>query len=557
MFSRFLTSAGTAIALLTNAYAFDIVLHNGNVVTLDPARPRAQALAINGDTIASTGDSADLLARALAATRKIDLHGRTVIPGLIDSHMHAIRAGLTYADEVSWIDVPDLKSALARIAQKALETPPDDIIVVAGGWNVQQFAEQRPPTLQELEAAAPGRAVYLQWSYRAVLMTQPALQKLDISDASGLPPGARFEMDAQGQRTGWIAGDAAAIIALFDRLPRFDTQRHVAGTRRFFARLNAFGITGVIDPGGHNLRLAEYDALFEMAKRDLLTLRVAFSLFAPQRGRERADFERLVPQMKARARPPMLQFNGIGENIAWSLYNNDAPGSEDVAAFEDVAEWAARSGLRLTVHWNNAKSAPVLLDAFARIGKRTPYTNLRWSVAHLHDATPDIVERLKELNLGWHVQNAGYFAAPSWLRERGASARVMSPLATALRTGLPVGGGTDAHRVMSFNPFLSLRWMIDGVTAGGLSTRGPDELLTREEALRVYTEGSAWFTGEETRRGRLAPGYMADLAVLDLDYMSAPLSEFGRLMSDLTMVGGRIVHAGAPFAAYRQVETPP
>ncbi len=533
-------------AFVSGAHAFELLLHNGNIVTLDPARPGVEAVAISGDRIVEAGDSAALLAKALPSTQKIDLGGRSVIPGLIDSHIHAIRAGLTYAEEVSWIDIPDLKSALALISEKARQSA-DTIIVVAGGWNVQQFAEQRAPTLQELEAAAPGRAIYLQWSYRSVLITQPALERLGISQERDLPQGARFETDAQGRRTGWIAGDPPAIIALFERLPRFDKARHIEGTQRFFAKLNSFGITGVIDPGGHNLRLAEYDALFEMAERDLLTLRVAFSLFAPRRGSERADFARLVPEMRARAKPPMLQFNGIGENVTWGFYNNDTPGAEDIAAFEDVAEWAARSGLRLTIHWNNSKSAPVLFDSFARVAQRAPYRHLRWSIAHLHDATPAIVQRLSEHGLGWHAQNAGYFAAPSWLRERGDAIRAMPPLGSALRAGVQVGGGTDAHRVMSFNPFLSLRWMIDGVTAGGLATRGEGELLSREDALRVYTQGSAWFTGDDHQRGRIAPGYLADLAVLDRDYLAVPLAEFARMRSELTVVGGRIAHRGPAF----------
>jgi len=280
-----------------------------------------------------------------------------------------------------------------------------------------------------------------------------------------------------------------------------------------------------------------------MADRNLLTLRVAFSLFAPRRGTERADFERLVPQMQARAKPPMLAFNGIGENITWGFYNNDAPSADDISAFEDVAAWAARSRLRLTVHWNNAKSVPVLLDAFARVALRAPFGDLRWSIAHLHDATPPVVPRMNALGLGWLVQNAGYFSAPSWVRERGEAIRVTPPLGTALRSGLPLGGGTDAHRVMSFNPFISMRWMIDGVTLGGLNTRTAEELLTREEALRVYTTGSAWFAGEEHQRGRIAKRFYADLAVLDRDYMSVPLREFPAIRSILTMVGGRIVHS--------------
>ena len=155
---------------------------------------------------------------------------------------------------------------------------------------------------------------------------------------------------------------------------------------------------------------------------------------------------------------------------------------------------------------------------------------------------------MHNLGLGWLVQNAGYFAAPSYLRTRGDAVHESPPIASALRIGMPVGGGTDAHRVMSFNPFLSLRWMIDGVTVGGLSTRRSNELLSREEALHVYTSGSAWFTGDESRRGKIKAGYDADFAVLDRDYFAVPLKEFGNMGALLTSVAGTIVHAAGPFS---------
>ena len=540
------------MSISSHAQPIDRVLYNARIVTQDEAQPRAQALAITGGRIAATGSNETIRALAGPQTHSLDIGGRTVIPGLIDSHIHAIRAGLAYTTEASWIGVADLASALQRITEAAHNTDPSQIVVIAGGWNVQQFREARRPTLQEIEQSAPGRAVYIQLAYNSVLMTSQALQHLGIAGQNNLPEGAKFETDSQDRRSGWITGPVPAIVALFDRLPKNDVTKNIEGTRAFFARLNAYGVTGVIDPGGHNLRPAEYAALFDMAQRDQLTLRVAFSAFAPRRGLEREDLERLARDY-AQHKHPLLQFNGIGENVTWGMYNNDAPSDEDIGAFEDVALWAAAQKLRLTLHWNNDASVHHALDVLQRVNMRHPLKDLRWSIAHLHDGSRETIARMHGLGLGWLVQNAGYFASPAWLRARGSRLAITPPLRSALQMGIPVGGGTDAHRVMNFNPFLSLRWMIDGVTVAGVVTRGEAELLTREEALRIYTAGSAWFTGDEGRRGKLQAGYDADLAVLDGDYLTAPLGEFARMSSLLTLVGGRIVHAAGPFAAEKPV----
>src|SRR5262249_53222775 len=178
----------------------------------------------------------------------------------------------------------------------------------------------------------------------------------------------------------------------------------------------------------------------------------------------------------------------------------------------------------------------------------TPIAGLRWSIAHLNDGSVASFERMKALGVGWLMQDAMYFNGDGLIRTRGVDvAKRTPPIRTALNMGIHVGGGTDAHRVMSYNPFASLQWMIDGKTIAGTLTRDADELAGREEALRLYTEGSAWFTHDEGRRGALIAGRLADLAVLTKDYATVPAGEIGGIESGLTMVGGRIVHAGGPF----------
>jgi hypothetical protein len=191
-----------------------------------------------------------------------------------------------------------------------------------------------------------------------------------------------------------------------------------------------------------------------------------------------------------------------------------------------------------------------LLDVLERVNEENPIASLRWSIAHLNDASPGSLARMKAMGVGWLMQNAFYFRGEAFLGQRGLeAARRAPPIASALRMGLKVGGGTDAHRVMWPSPFVSLQWMLDGRTLGGVPTRGAEEAPTRIEALRLYTEGSAWFVFDDDKRGALAVGRLADLAVLDRDYLTVPVEDIGGTVSLLTMVGGRIVYAAGPFSA--------
>ncbi len=279
-----------------------------------------------------------------------------------------------------------------------------------------------------------------------------------------------------------------------------------------------------------------------------LTVRVTYSICAPRPGSELADLQLLTRFLPMGVGDDMLRFNGIGERVTWGIYNNDTPSDAQKEEFYRVARWTAERGMALTVHWNNDRSAHHLLDVLERVDRDIPLRGLRWSVAHLHDASEPSLTRMKALGVGWLMQNGLYFATASFLGSRGAAINTAPAIKTGLRLGLNIGGGTDANRVMSYNPFVSLKWMVDGRTVDGMPTRGPSELISREEALRIYTKGSAWFSFDETRRGTLEPGRLADLAVLDKDYLTVPIEEMGTLAALLTMVGGRIVHAAEPFA---------
>jgi predicted amidohydrolase YtcJ len=527
----------------------DTVLVNGKLVRFDAAP--AEALAIRDGRIVALGTSAEIRALARPATQLIDLEGRTVIPGLIDSHIHAIRGGLTYTTEVHWIGARSLDEALGRLRTAAARAPQGSWLIVAGGWIEGQFAEKRRPTQAEIAAAAPEHRVYVQVMYSAALLTRGGLEALGILEDAELGSRLSVEVDSAGSPTGWVTGDARTISDLYDKLPRPTLEQQAEGTRAFFRELNSLGITGVLDPGGYNLPIEAYRAIFRLWREHGLTLRVVYSLCAPRRNHEFTDFQALTAMMPMGFGDDWLKFNGIGENVTWGMYNNEAPSEQQKEQLYWTLSWAAQRGLTATFHWNNNRSVHHLLDVLERVNRETPVAPLRWSIAHLNDASLDNLKRMKALEVGWLMQNGLYFRGDAFLGQRGADAiRLSPPIRSALRMGIPIGGGTDAHRVMSYNPFVSLQWMLDGRTITGMPTRAPDETPTRIEALRLYTQGSAWFSFDDTRRGSLAVDKLADLAVLSEDYLTIPADRIGKIRSVLTMVGGRIVHASERYATF-------
>ncbi len=527
----------------------DMLLLNGRIVTLDGALSITEALAITGDRIIATGSGKQMRKLAGADTKIIDLGGRTAIPGLVDSHIHAIRAGFRFAGEVSWDGATGIADALERLRSAAVHAAPGAWLIVGGGWTPRQFTELRRPTEAEIAAVAGDHPVYIQLFYGSVLINALGRARLGIKSDEDLPPPARFERQSDGAANGWIVGPGASIVSLYSRLPKPDLEEAVDGTRRFLRELSRFGLTGVIDPGGHNLAPEDYAALFQLWREQALPVRVVYSIFAPRRGKELEDFQAYTRFLPMGTGDDLLRFNGIGECITWGMYNNENPSDADKEEFYRVALWAATQGMTLTVHWNNDPSVHHLLDVLERVNREVPIAKLRWSIAHLHDASDTSLQRMKALGVGWLMQDGMYFSAPSYIADRGrAQMQRTPPIVSALRLALPVGGGTDANRVMIPNPFVSLRWMLDGRTVDGIATRGAEEIPSREDALRIYTEGSAWFAHDETRRGRLVPGMLADLAVLSEDYFSVPLLRIAQIESLLTMVGGKIVYAADPFS---------
>jgi predicted amidohydrolase YtcJ len=535
------------------AQAPDTVLVNGKVLTVDAQASIQEAIAIRDARIVAVGKNPEIRKLATAKTRVIDLQGRTVIPGLIDSHLHGIRAAATFATEVNWIGARSLAEALGRLTDAARTKKPGAWLIVAGGWTPQQFKENRRPTQTEIVQAAPNNPVYIQLGYGWAVMSPMALKMLNINSDTDLPQGGKLERDSNGQPTGAVSGGQGAIIALFDKLPLPTYEEQVEGTKKFFRELNRLGMTGFVDVGGNNVFPESYRAIQQVWRDKQMTVRVAYSICGFTPGKEFEEYKAFTAMLPMGYGDDMLRFNGLGERITWAMNNNEKPTEEQKAKYYEIIKWAAGRGMTLTMHSNNDTAANEILMLFERLNKEVPITNLRWSLAHMNDTSPAMLRRMKALNMGWTMQDEMYFAGEGFVQRRGIeAAKRVPPVMTAKEIGVPVGAGTDAHRVMSYNPFTALQWMLDGKTAGGLALRGPEETPDRKEALRLYTMGSAWFSHDEKQRGSIEAGKLADLAVLSRDYMTVPLEQVGEIESLLTMVGGKIVYATGPFKQWEQ-----
>jgi predicted amidohydrolase YtcJ len=532
---------------MARAQTPDTILINGTIIALDEASSIHEAVAIHDDQILAIGPTAQVQQLAGTDTRVIDLDGRTVIPGLIDSHIHAIRAARSFSTEVNLIGTRSIVEAMDRISAKAAQVGPDAWLIVAGGWSEAQFAENRRPTQAELVAAAPDNPVYVQLGYSWALMSPRALDLLGIEGPADIPPPGQFE-------DGGVSGPSSVIVGLFDQLPAPTYDEQIEGTKLFFREMNRLAITGVGDPGGNNLAAGpDYYPLFDVWRNGDLTVRVVYSLGSQTDGNELEEFKNFTQMTPMGFGDNMLRFSGIGERVTAAMNNNDNPTDAEKERFYDVARWAAERGMAVTVHWPNDASVNQLLDLFEQVSEDIPIRDLRWSVAHLNDASAETLERMRDMGVGWTVQLGMYYGGEGFRQRAGAAAAGRAPaVVTAMRLGTPTGMGTDAHRVATYNPFTALQWLLDGTTIGGTEIRSGAEIPSRQAALRLYSIGSAWFSHDDDQRGSIEVGKLADIAVLSDDYLTMPVGEIGILESVLTIVDGNIVYASGPYTDLEQ-----
>ncbi|PRB18601.1 amidohydrolase [Microbacterium sp. MYb62] len=525
----------------------DLILRNGLISTLssDDAVPaETTAIAIRGGSVLAVGSDAAMQAHRGAATRVVDLHGRRVVPGLIDSHVHFVRAGRTWNDEVRWEDVYDLADGLAAISARAAEIGPGRWIRVIGGWDERQFAGGRGPTREELDGAAPQNPVYVQMQYTYAVFNTRGVEELGLDEAgvAASPDPQGFQRDADGALTG--RGDGMKLMTWFySQLPAPTFEEQTASTAALSIEFARLGMTGAIDGGGVNTGPSAYGPIHEAWRRGDLKTRVRLYKHATAEGTEDDDYAGYVRFEHPRFGDDLLRVSGMGEVILYRSHDRIAePGDISDQAMSETKAYLhafAKAGFAVQVHVHQREYFLRLLDVMDEIHAETPIDELRWGFVHAESTYAEDIPRLKRLGIGMMFQSLlrlnGEEAIAVWGEERVARSPELRDI---LDAGVPVALGSDAMRVASYNPWSSLEWFLTGLTVTGTPTLLAPHLISREEALRGYTHGGSWFTHEEDLRGRLVPGQLADLAVLSADYFTIPVEEVRHITSALTLLSG-------------------
>ncbi|HYT88120.1 MAG TPA: amidohydrolase [Gemmataceae bacterium] len=536
----------------------DIVLYNAKVAT-NSVPSFVEAVAIAGGKILATGANDEILRQRGPATIVIDAGGRTVIPGLNDSHLHLIRGGLNYNLELRWDGVPSLADALRLLREQAQRTPPPQWVRVVGGWTEFQFAERRMPTLDEINAVSPDTPVFVLHLYDRALLNGAALRAVGYTKDTPSPPGGEIQRDRHGNPTGLLIArpNASILYATLAKGPKLPPEWQMNSTRQFMRELNRLGVTSAIDAGGGFQNYPDdYQVIEELHRRGEVTVRVAYNLFTQRPGQELDDFAKWVQMTRPGEGSDFYRMNGAGEMLVFSAADFEdflEPRPDLPAALEpeltEVVRLLARHRWPFRLHATYDESISRFLDVFEAVNREVPFAGLRWFFDHAETVTERNLERVRALGGGIAVQHRMAYQGEYFIDRYGAAAaRQTPPIVKMLQLGIPVGAGTDATRVASYNPWVSLYWMVAGKTVGGTPLYSEANRLERAEALRRYTLGSAWFSGEEDRKGAIAAGLLADLAVLSADYFSVPEEDIKGIESLLTLVGGKVVYGAGEFA---------
>ncbi|MET0241420.1 MAG: amidohydrolase, partial [Sphingobium sp.] len=559
-----LASAATA-ALLTATESFamtapakDIIITNAKVTTLDRENPVADAVAIRDGKFLVVGTEGEVRAAASPNATVIDAKGRRLIPGLIDSHIHVIRGGLNYNMELRWEGVPTLADAMAMLKTQAANTPAPQWVRVVGGFTEHQFAEKRLPTLAEINAAAPDTPVFILHLYDRALLNAAALRAVGYTKDTPNPPGGEIVRDAQGNPTGLLLAqpNATILYATLAKGPKLPLDYQVNSTRHFMRELNSLGVTSVIDAGGGSQNYPDdYEVIDKLHKDGELTLRIAYNLFTQKPKEELKDFASWSTQIKPGDGDDTYRHNGAGEMLVYSaadfedfrVARPDMPETME-GDLEPVIRLLAERRWPWRLHATYDQTIGRALDVFEKVNRDIPLEGLNWFFDHAETISERNIDRIAALGGGIAVQHRMAFQGEYFVERYGAkAAEATPPIARMMAAGVPVGAGTDATRVASYNPWVSLSWLVTSKTVGGLTLYPVRNRLDRETALRLWTERNTWFSNEVGKKGQIKAGQLADLALLSGDYFAVPEDEIVHLHSVLTVLGGKIVYGEGDF----------
>jgi predicted amidohydrolase YtcJ len=524
---------------LAQSPAPDTVFTNGKIVTVDGMFTTAEAVAVTGNRITAVGTTNEIEALANRDTRTVDLDGRTVIPGLIDNHMHLLRAGTTWPDDVRLDGVASRAEALQRLRARAAELPAGAWVFTLGGFMLDQFADDSSPfTRDELDRALPEHPVLLQAGYYKTYLNSLALAEFGIDDAGrGEPWVVR---DSAGRATGEI--EEPGVRPLAARLPVPSSDAVASNTRAMIADLNRMGLTTVASAGCPEDLLALYRS---WAARDELNLRVFCMDSARASAPDEVDAALAqIPELDLFWGDNWVDRVLYGEGVYNPLHDRmhiveASPTEDELYQWRRLATAIAEASLPLQVHAHHPVTISAFLDIIEDINRQTPIRALRWTFAHGNQLNADALARMKALGM--------YVALHPWTVINGAvhhelygdAAYDFLPMRTIEDSGITWGLGSDGSRANQIEPLRTLGWAVTGDMVGGRHVTR--QTISREEALIAHTRDNAHLIFREDELGSIEPGKLADFVVLDRDYLTVPADEIKDLRPIMTVIDGRIV----------------
>jgi len=545
----------------------DLVLLNGEVITVDDQFSVVQAVAVSGKQIAAVGDSETIRAMSGPETRIIDLEGRTVIPGLIDTHSHVMRASQLWKYEVRFDGVTDRDEALARLRAKAATLEDGDWLLNFGGWVEDQFLDDpRGFTLDELDRIAPDHPVFLDVNYNhryvngafldlaGIPLLDPEAERAGADGGGGLfsePSGyteAMIERDEAGRATGKILGGAAGFVPAMRLFPTLGPDEAVESLEMIVEDAVAKGLTAIYDGGGFGIRDAAYDRARRLAEQGALRMRVFHSKFltaaSPAEAEQAAD---AIGELRAFSGDDYYGLLGIGESVYVPALDNFGEPASDTPetrrALGTLLGRAAERGLNVQQHMVHPKTMNMTLDVIDTLAERHSIKPLRWIVIHADLIDRPTLERMRRYNMTPSLRTHFMLGSVRYAQVKalyGAQARRIPPFRTVQDSGVSWAFGSEAPRINVLNPLMSLAFAVTGKRFYDLE-RVIESTVTREEALIAHTRHAAWQISQDQALGQIAPGYLADMVILDRDYLGVPEDELFDIAPVMTLVGGDIV----------------
>jgi predicted amidohydrolase YtcJ len=575
MISRLLI-AFMAVVGLTNAHAqakpeapgADLIVHNAKIFTGNPAQPEASALAVKNGRIYSVGTDAEVLGLKNANTRVIDSRGRRLIPGIIDAHTHVLNeSGYNY--NVRWDGVPTLRRALAMLAEQAKRTPEGHWVKAIGGWSPYQFEEKRFPTLDERNKAVPNRPFIVQYAYNRAFMNQQAMDAFGVG-TNRFPqlPGTEFEKDEQGKYTGVVQGYTFTFIAMETMVPQLTFDEEVSSLIHAIHGLNRFGVTSAIDAGNRGYPKLQANVAV-LARDNRLNVRMPF--VDMQFGDGASPMNMVEAQIRAITRTAPISpghnlhqglahghvYRGAGEVLCLEVHDHEnfdrpaviiEPEKMRQLVERDVPKLVERR-IPFRMHISYDENITPFLDALEKLNEKMPLAGLRWSIEHAETISPANIARVKALGGGVALDTKMALHGDGFIKTHGREKALLTPrLRQLVDSGIPLAMTTDAYRAATFNPWVGISWMVSGKSVSGSEVLAKDNRLTRAEALGMFTRRPAWFMNAESEMGMIAPGHLADFALLDKDYFAVPESQIKSIASVLTVMDGRVVFGAKDYS---------